>query len=128
MIVSYVSFAVEGDPRDFVAGFEPLAERIRDQKGCLAYDHLVDPTDPTRHVTVEVWETKEDHASHLADPAYIELLARGSREWGMGDLRVHAWTSAEGHYYLTLDRTDTPIPGRDEMNRLVAAFIHGLSP
>jgi quinol monooxygenase YgiN len=111
-----------GDPAVFEAEYGPLAEMIRQQTGCVAYDCLLDPRDPGRRVVFEVWETSEDHAAHLADPAYIEILARGTRDWGISDLRAHVWNRAEGHSYFEMDRTDTPIPGRDQMNQLVASF------
>jgi quinol monooxygenase YgiN len=122
MIVSYVSFTLHGDVSVFVAEYGPLADKIRQQEGCLAYECLSDPSDPTRRVMFEVWETIDQHAAHLVDPSYIEILARGTRDWGMSDLHAQVWTRAEGHSDFILDRTDTPVPGRDRMNDLVAGF------
>ncbi|HEX4865674.1 MAG TPA: antibiotic biosynthesis monooxygenase [Acidimicrobiales bacterium] len=127
MIVSYVSFSIGGDPALFASEYGRLAEQVRQHKGCLAYECLADPAVPNRRVMIEVWETTEDHAAHLTDPPYIEILARGSREWGMRDLQIHTWTRADGHSFFELDRTDTPIPGRDQMNRQVAEFGGGIS-
>jgi quinol monooxygenase YgiN len=122
VIVSYVSLSLGGDPAVFASEYGPLADRIRQQRGCRVYECLADPANPSRRVMLEVWETAEDHAVHLTDPVYIEVLARGTRDWGMHDLQVHTWSRADGHSFLTLERTDTPIPGRDEMNRHVAEF------
>ena len=126
MIVSYVSFSITADPAQFASEYGRLADLVRQHPGCVTYECLADPADPSRRVMIEVWETPEDHQAHLTDPPYIELLARGTRDWGMRDLRIHTWSRADGHSFFELDRTDTPIPGRDQMNRLVAGFGGGV--
>lgn len=126
MIVSYVTFSIGVDPDQFASEYGRLARLVSRHPGCVTYELLADPADSSRWVMIEVWASAEDHAAHLTDPPYIELLARGSREWGMHDVRINTWREAEGHSFFQLDRTDTPVPGRDEMNRLVAGFHDGV--
>jgi quinol monooxygenase YgiN len=107
MFVNYVSFEVPVDRQPaFEEWFSGVAERSRRQKGCIAYDYLVDPFDETRCCTVEVWQTSQDHGAHCADPDYDEMLARGSSEFGMADLRVRNWRDAEGYSETIWHRTD----------------------
>jgi quinol monooxygenase YgiN len=107
MLINYVSFEVSPERRsDFERWFAGVAERSRRQHGCIAYDYLVDPFEQTRCCTVEIWQTREDHVAHRLDPDYDDMLARGSAEFGMANLRVRNWRDAEGYSETTWKRTE----------------------
>jgi hypothetical protein len=114
---------VSGDRKAFDSWYQPLVERSRQATGCIVYDYLLDPDQAERGRLVEACDTREDRERFLLEPLHIEMVARGSRDWGMDDLRTHAWSRAEGHAYTTRDRTETPVSGRDVMNRLVAEYL-----
>lgn len=123
MIVTYVSFAVSDDRRDdFERWFIPLVEKTRSQTGCVAYDYLRDRERPGVGFMVEVWESPEAYAAHHSHPDHVEMLARGSSEFGMKDLQIHSWNDAQGYTLTDRSRTDSPVQGRDLVNRLVAEY------
>jgi quinol monooxygenase YgiN len=123
MIVTYVSFDIEPSRRDdFEAWFYPLVEKTRIQMGCVAYDYLPDPQQAGLGRMVEVWASPEAYRAHHSHPDHIEMLARGSSEFGMKDLRIHSWTEAQGYSLTDRTRTDDSVPGRDLVNKLVAEY------
>jgi quinol monooxygenase YgiN len=122
MLIVYVSFEVRGDRSDFDRWYIPLVGQIRGFRGCIAYDYLVDPTDPVAGRMIEVWETPEDRAACQVSPAHVEMVARGTRDFGMENLVAHRWRG-EDHIRGSRPRSETPLPGRDELNGLVAEYI-----
>jgi quinol monooxygenase YgiN len=122
MIISYVSFEIDPQKVEaFEEWFEPLVERTKQQhSGCVAYDYMLEPHDPERRLLVEVWATEADHAAHHSHEDHIEMLARGSSEFGMKNLRIHNWSQAEGYSFSTRARSDEPVPGREQLNELTS--------
>ena len=123
MIVTYVSFSIGGGRKaEFENWFLPLVEKTRTQTGCVAYDYLYDPQRPEQGLMVEIWASPEAYSAHHSHPDHIEMLARGSSEFGMTDLQIHSWSDAQGYTLTDRARTDSPVQGRDLVNRLVAEY------
>jgi quinol monooxygenase YgiN len=123
MIVTYVSFEIEpGRRADFETWFVPLVEKTRTQAGCVVYDYLLDPQSPATGRMVEIWASAEAYEAHHRHRDHIEMLARGSSDFGMKNLRIHLWTDAEGYSVSERARTDQSVPGRDVVNQLVAEY------
>ena len=58
MIVYYVSFEVDTDDRaGFDEWYRARTTEAKKEKGCLAFDYLLDPEQPGRGFMVEIWET-----------------------------------------------------------------------
>jgi quinol monooxygenase YgiN len=106
MHVSFGEFEVEGDLEAFDAWFSERAVAMRTCKGCLKYEFLTDPLHPNRRCVFEAWATSADHAAHLNHPDHIEMLARGSRDFGECNIWVNHWDRAEGHISRGRDRSD----------------------
>jgi quinol monooxygenase YgiN len=123
MIITYVSFSIaDGRRAEFENWFLPLVEKTRTQPGCLAYDYLYDPQRPEQGLMVEIWTSPEAYSAHHCHPDHIEMLARGSSEFGMTELQIHSWSDAQGYTLTDRARTDTPVQGRDLVNRLIAEY------
>jgi quinol monooxygenase YgiN len=120
VLVTYVTFEV--DPRteaEFDDWFAGLVRAIRATAGCVVYDFLANPGQPGGRAMVEVWESEADREAHLVQPAHVEMVARASSEFGMRNLRAHYWEEAMGHHVVERKRSDMPVEGRDDLNRLV---------
>jgi quinol monooxygenase YgiN len=121
MIVIYVTFdVVTDDAEGFDAWYRGIVEVGRTEKGCRTWDYLVDPTRPTRRAEVQVYETADDLRAHMTHPAHVEAIALGSMKWGMCNIQAHFWNEADGYVFLTRERTDEYVPGRDNLYQLVA--------
>jgi quinol monooxygenase YgiN len=121
MLINHVTFDIGPDLQGFEQWYLPLAAKIASHEGCLMYQYLHDPVAPHKGVVVEVWASAEAHAAHATDPVLIEILALGSERWGLRDLVVRQWRSAEDYGEAHLPRTDGA-RGNDELDCLVAAF------
>ncbi len=123
MIVYYVSFEVDTDDRaGFDEWYRARTTEAKKEKGCLAFDYLLDPEQPGRGFMVEIWETPEDLEAHMAHPRHVEALALGSMKWGLRDVRVHVWNRADGHEFTVRNRTDDLAGGRDELSERIGEF------
>jgi quinol monooxygenase YgiN len=106
VIVTHLSFRVIPQySHAFETWFAPLVARTLTHRGCLTYDHLVDPADPTRHVLVEVWESPSALSEHTSTAEHAEIIGRGSDEFGMYDLVLHRWADARDHSVTSRPRT-----------------------
>jgi quinol monooxygenase YgiN len=121
MLINHVTFDIGPDLHGFEKWYLPLAAQIASHEGCLTYQYLRDPVGPRRGVVVEVWASAEAHAAHATNPVLIEILALGSELWGLRDLVVRQWRSAEDYREAQSPRTDVA-RGDDEVDGLVAAF------
>jgi hypothetical protein len=92
----------------------------RNEKGCIAYDYLLDPEQPKRGINFEIWETPENFQAHMLHPNHAEMMALGSLKWGIRDLRMHFWFDARGHQFNVRERTDTPLEGRGDLYQGIA--------
>jgi quinol monooxygenase YgiN len=123
VLVTYVTFDVDQRTEaEFDQWFATLVRAIRATKGCVVYDFLASPGLPGARAMVEVWESKADREAHLVLPAHIEMVARGSSDFGMCNLRAHYWEEAGQHRVIERPRSDSPVEGRDTMNRLVVDY------
>jgi quinol monooxygenase YgiN len=122
MIVMHVSFEVERDPALLDAWIVPLVQRARKVPGCMLYEYLIDPEDPRKRRIIEVFESAEALAAHLGAPVHVEMLAEGSRVYGMRDLQIHQWKAAEGYRFTTRERTDQHVDGREHVDALIAGY------
>jgi quinol monooxygenase YgiN len=123
MIVAYVTFEVEPSGlAEFEAWFVPLVEETRNQTGCVAYDYLLDSQRPGQGRMVEIWASPVAYEAHHRHGDHIEMLARGSADFGMKNLLIHSWTDAQGYSLTERARTDEAVPGRDLVNELVADY------
>jgi quinol monooxygenase YgiN len=125
MIVIHVSFRV-GNPNRaaFDAWFLPLARRVREQEGCIAYDYRVDPTQPDRGFVVEVWESAEALAQCEEIEAHKEIID-GLEYWQMEDTWIHWWHEAAGYRVIhspdrDLDVFKAVVPDADGSDRAMA--------
>jgi quinol monooxygenase YgiN len=107
VIVTHLSFTVDPDRMDaFISWFGPLVRRSRQHRGCVGYQHLVNPDDLTRHYLLEVWASPEALAEHTKSPEHAEIIRLGSDRFGMRDLVLHRWAEAEGHTVTARPRTN----------------------
>jgi quinol monooxygenase YgiN len=114
VIVTHLSFRVtEQHAQDFEAWFAPLVARTLTHRGCLSYDHLIDPADPSRHVLLEVWASPSALSEHATTAEHAEIIGRGSDDFGMYDLVLHRWADARAHSVTSRPRTtrDTATTG-----------------
>jgi quinol monooxygenase YgiN len=121
-LIVHVTFEINGDQDAFEAWYLPLVDKMRAAPGCISYDYLVDPSRPGVGRMIEAWERPEDRTACQTSPQHVEMVARGSRDFGMANLSAHRWRG-EDHVHGERPRTETPIAGRDELNRLVAEYI-----
>jgi quinol monooxygenase YgiN len=129
MIVYYVSFEVDTDDRaGFDQWYRARTKDAKQEKGCLAFDYLVDPEQPRRGFMVEIWETAEDLEAHMAHPRHVEALALGSMKWGLRDVHVHVWTRAEGHEFAVRNRTDDLAEGHGALSERIEEFQKAYRP
>jgi quinol monooxygenase YgiN len=123
VIVIYGSFRVDTeDRRAFDEWYRSCLSIARQEKGCVAYDYLLDPQQPDRGFNLEIWETADDFQAHMLHPAHVEMMALASRKWGVRDLRMHFWMDAQGHQYNIRERTETPVEGRGNLYERIAAL------
>ena len=67
MIVNTVKGQVKPEFKEkFIAHMAELAETVRAEKGCIAYDLSVDTENDLVLFLFEKWESKEDILAHLA--------------------------------------------------------------
>jgi quinol monooxygenase YgiN len=123
VIVTYVTFEVTGDKRDFDDWFTLIVNQTKGSNGCVVYDYSVDPIDPSRCSIVEVWQSRGHRDANLTQPAHIEMVARGSRDFGMINFQAHYWSEAEGHAFVTRQRSEEVGTDRAELRRLVDEFL-----
>jgi len=130
VIIVYVSFELDGDPIEFDAWFLPLVAETRGTPGCVVYDYLTDPANPSRRYMMEVWDSEATLAAHAAAPAHVEMLALGTMRHGMRDLDIHRWNGVDDYRHRTRGRTDEHVDGRDHVDELIAAVQgrHSLLP
>ena len=122
MIIIYVSFEFDGDPAEFDAWFIPLVEETRASPGCTAYEYLVDPVRASRRYMFEVWESEAAATHHSGAPAHVEMLALGTAQFGMRDLRIERWDNPAVHKHSVRARTDEHVDGREHVDDLIAAI------
>ncbi|MDV6271603.1 putative quinol monooxygenase [Rhodococcus globerulus] len=122
MIVLHVSFRIDSDPNDFREWFGGLAKQTRGVRGCIKFEFLIDATDPRRIVTIEVWENAQARESYFLLPHHVEMVALGSEKWGMHSFQVSSWPNAGACSVNERTRSDEPVAGRSQMNRLVRDF------
>jgi quinol monooxygenase YgiN len=122
MIVMHVSFEIEGETALLDAWIVPLVQRSRQASGCMLYEYLLDPEDPQKRRIIEVFESPEALAAHVGAPVHVEMLAEGSRVYGMRDLQIRQWNAAEGYRFTTRDRTDQQVDGRKHVDALIAEY------
>jgi quinol monooxygenase YgiN len=121
MLINYVTFEIGPDVPGFEAWYLPLAAQIASHPGCVTYQYLKDPLAPRKGVVMEVWASAEAHAAHAINPVLIEILALGSELWGLRELLVRQWRSAEDYREAQSARTDGH-RGNEEVESLVAIF------
>jgi quinol monooxygenase YgiN len=119
VFVAHVSFVVDGDHRRFERWFGPLAAATRGLHGCELYELLCDPFDPHRGVIVEAWTSTASRNAYLLMPHHIEMVAEGSRNYGMRDFRTCIWGDAGEMTVNERNRSEQVGADRAEMRRLV---------
>jgi quinol monooxygenase YgiN len=120
MIVVHCNFeATASDRAAFDEWFLRVVSECRTQQGCILYEYLLNPEQPTRGVLFSAWETPEHSAAHITYPAHVEMAALGTFKWGMRDLRVRHW-SEDGYAETTYPTTDDS--AGDELRALIRAY------
>jgi quinol monooxygenase YgiN len=119
VFVAHVSFVVDGDRDRFDQWFGALAARTRGVDGCEIYELLHDPFDPHRVVLVEAWTSAAARDVYLLMPHHVEMVADGSREYGIRDFRTCAWREAGEMTLSERARSEEVGVDRGEMRRLV---------
>ena len=125
VLVNYVSFEVETDDRDaFDSWYLGLIEAARNENGCIVYDYLTDPRNPTRGITIAAWQSEADIAAHRLHHTHVELMALGSAK-GIRDIHVHSFGDV-GKYKTSsrsrLDGAGDDPESRARMLALIAAY------
>ena len=119
VFVAHVSFVVDGDRDRFDQWFGALAARTRGVDGCELYELLHDPFDPHRAVIVEAWTSVAARDAYLLMPHHVEMVADGSRNYGIQDFTTRAWRDAGDMMVTERDRSEQVGDDRGEMRRLV---------
>jgi quinol monooxygenase YgiN len=130
VLVVYVTFQLGGDRAGFIRWFGGLAARTAEVPGCVRFDFLMDPMHPRRGVIAEMWESTEQRDAYLVMPHHVEMVARGTAEWGMCNFETYYFRDAGDPVVACRERSEAPVSGRPEMNRLVEEEMRrlGIAP
>ncbi len=80
--VLQVSIVVKPENVDaFMAKLWENALAARQEPGCLQFEVLVDPTDPTRVTLFEVYKDEAAFEAHQQAPAFKKYLAEARTSW-----------------------------------------------
>jgi quinol monooxygenase YgiN len=123
VIVTYVTFEVIGEKQVFDDWFILIVNQTKSSSGCVVYDYSVDPIDQSRCSLVEVWQSRGHREANLRQPAHIEMVARGTRDFGMMNFQAHYWSEAEGHAFVARQRSEDVGTDRAELRQLVDGFL-----
>jgi quinol monooxygenase YgiN len=74
---------------DLVASMRIMVAEVREEPGCLRYDLMQSPDDPTVLVFVEEWATRADWEAHMEGAAIAGHRARTRPEMTV-DAEVYA--------------------------------------
>ena len=119
VFVAHVSFVVDGDRDRFDEWFGALAATTRGVDGCELYELLHDPFDFRRAVIMEAWTSAAARDIYLLMPHHVEMVADGTRQYGMRDFRTCAWREAGEMTVSERARSEQVGADRGEMRRLV---------
>jgi len=97
-IVKFVEYTVNEDDRAaFDAFMHEFADYVRESSGCLFYEHLENTRVKDGGVMFAVWPDNVTLKRHERDPRHLDMLKVVSERWGLRDLHVNTWGSAEDY-------------------------------
>ena len=126
MLVLYVTFELEGvggdSDRAFRRWLADIATTTQEVEGCVSYDYVVD-LEARRGNLVEVWTSTVARDGYVLMPHHVEMVALATSKWGMHGFRTMCWPDAGEAAVSARERSEEPSASRQEMNRLVAAYV-----